>query len=193
MDEPLSNLDAKLRVSTRAQIKNLQHRLAVTTIYVTHDQVEAMTLADRVVVMERGEIQQIGSPAEIYDQPANVFVAGFIGSPAMNLLRGEIQDGAFVAPGTRVPGFADMPGGPATLGFRAEDVEVASDGEIAAPVYSIEMLGDATLVSLRIGEALVSAKAPRTFRARIGDPIALRVRPETCHLFDARSGRRVAA
>ena len=193
MDEPLSNLDAKLRVSTRAQIKNLQHRLAVTTIYVTHDQVEAMTLADRVVVMERGEIQQIGSPAEIYDRPANVFVAGFIGSPAMNLLRGEIQDGAFVAPGTRVPGFADMPGGPATLGFRAEDVEVASDGEIAAPVYSIEMLGDATLVSLRIGEALVSAKAPRTFRARIGDPIALRVRPETCHLFDARSGRRVAA
>ena len=93
MDEPLSNLDAKLRVSTRAQIKNLQHELAVTTIYVTHDQIEAMTLADRVVVMNKGEIQQIGTPTEIYDRPANTFVAGFIGSPAMNLVSGSISVG----------------------------------------------------------------------------------------------------
>jgi multiple sugar transport system ATP-binding protein len=193
MDEPLSNLDAKLRVSTRAQIKNLQHRLAVTTIYVTHDQVEAMTLADRVVVMERGEIQQIGTPAEIYDRPANVFVAGFIGSPAMNLLRGELRSGVFVAEGVHVAGFGARPDGPATLGFRAEDAAVAESGEIVAPIYSVEMLGDATLVSLRSGGTLVSAKAPRTFSARIGDPIAFRVRPETCHLFDALSGRRVAA
>ena len=95
MDEPLSNLDAKLRVSTRAQIKNLQHELEVTTIYVTHDQIEAMTLADRVVVMSEGEIQQLGTPTEIYDQPANTFVAGFIGSPSMNLVTGEIQRGTF--------------------------------------------------------------------------------------------------
>ena len=95
MDEPLSNLDAKLRVSTRAQIKNLQHELAVTTIYVTHDQIEAMTLADRVVVMNQGKIQQIGTPTDIYDNPANTFVAGFIGSPAMNLVDGMMSSGTF--------------------------------------------------------------------------------------------------
>ena len=96
MDEPLSNLDAKLRVSTRAQIKNLQHELKVTTIYVTHDQIEAMTLADRVVVMKNGVIQQIGTPTEIYDRPANTFVAGFIGSPAMNLMNGRMESGTFI-------------------------------------------------------------------------------------------------
>ena len=95
MDEPLSNLDAKLRVSTRAQIKNLSHELAITTIYVTHDQVEAMTLADRVVVMKQGVVQQVGSPTDIYDMPANSFVAGFIGSPAMNLIEGKISKGVF--------------------------------------------------------------------------------------------------
>ena len=98
MDEPLSNLDAKLRVSTRAQIKNLSHELAVTTIYVTHDQIEAMTLADRVVVMKQGVVQQVGSPTEIYDRPANAFVASFIGNPAMNLMEGEIKGGIFRAP-----------------------------------------------------------------------------------------------
>ena len=96
MDEPLSNLDAKLRVSTRAQIKNLSHELAITTIYVTHDQIEAMTLADRVVVMKQGIVQQVGSPTDIYDRPANSFVAGFIGSPAMNLIEGKIVKGVFL-------------------------------------------------------------------------------------------------
>jgi multiple sugar transport system ATP-binding protein len=95
MDEPLSNLDAKLRVSTRAQIKHLQHELAVTTVYVTHDQIEAMTLADRVVIMNKGVIQQVGSPMAIYDAPANTFVASFLGSPAMNLLAGDVTDGVF--------------------------------------------------------------------------------------------------
>ena len=102
MDEPLSNLDAKLRVSTRAQIKNLSHELAVTTVYVTHDQVEAMTLADRVVVMKEGIIQQVGSPTEIYDNPANAFVASFIGSPAMNLIDGEVINKKFTADLTSV-------------------------------------------------------------------------------------------
>ena len=97
MDEPLSNLDAKLRVSTRAQIKNLSHELAVTTIYVTHDQIEAMTLADRVVVMEKGIVQQVGTPTEIYDKPANAFVASFIGNPAMNLIKGQVKAGDFTA------------------------------------------------------------------------------------------------
>ena len=105
MDEPLSNLDAKLRVSTRAQIKNLSHELKVTTIYVTHDQVEAMTLADRVVVMNKGIVQQVGTPTEIYNTPENAFVAGFIGSPAMNLLHGNIKKGAFNSQYIQIKGF----------------------------------------------------------------------------------------
>ena len=126
MDEPLSNLDAKLRVSTRAQIKNLQHELAVTTIYVTHDQIEAMTLADRVVVMNQGKIQQIGTPTDIYDNPANTFVAGFIGSPAMNLVSGVISGGSFTGDNVSLSGLS-APDGPVTLGFRAEDVEVVAE------------------------------------------------------------------
>ena len=104
MDEPLSNLDAKLRISTRAQIKNLSHELAVTTIYVTHDQVEAMTLADRVVVMNHGVVQQVGTPTEIYNSPLNTFVAGFIGSPAMNLLEGHVSNGCFETKSTKISG-----------------------------------------------------------------------------------------
>lgn len=114
MDEPLSNLDAKLRVSTRAQIKNLSHELAVTTIYVTHDQIEAMTLADRVVVMKQGIVQQVGSPTEIYDTPANAFVASFIGNPAMNLVDGELKGGVFTAKNTKIAGL-DGPDGKVTL------------------------------------------------------------------------------
>ncbi len=195
MDEPLSNLDAKLRVSTRAQIKNLQHALKVTTIYVTHDQIEAMTLADRVVVMNHGEFQQVGTPTEIYESPANSFVAGFIGSPAMNLIAGEIAGGVFTAPVIRIPGLATRVEGPITLGFRAEDATIAADGrgEIAAPVYSVELLGDATMVTVRTGDGLVAVRAAKSFRARIGDPVAFRVAPEICHLFDHKSGQRVPA
>jgi ABC-type sugar transport system ATPase subunit len=131
MDEPLSNLDAKLRVSTRAQIKHLHHTLRRTTIYVTHDQIEAMTLADRVVVMNHGVVQQLGTPTEIYDRPANTFVASFIGSPAMNLVQGEIQDGIFRAEGIAVPAQGK---GPVTLGFRAEDVRVSdTPAQLTAP------------------------------------------------------------
>ncbi|WGW03442.1 ABC transporter ATP-binding protein [Tropicibacter oceani] len=191
MDEPLSNLDAKLRVSTRAQIKNLSHELAITTIYVTHDQIEAMTLADRVVVMEKGIVQQVGSPTEIYDRPANTFVASFVGSPAMNLIQGTMAGGTFTAPATRITGL-DAPDGPITLGFRAEDAEVTPEGgEIAAPIYTLELLGDATMVSLRIGGVLVSAKTDKSFRAEIGDPISIRVPREHCHLFDAGTGARL--
>jgi multiple sugar transport system ATP-binding protein len=193
MDEPLSNLDAKLRVSTRAQIKNLQHELKVTTIYVTHDQIEAMTLADRVVVMNKGAFQQVGTPTEIYDSPANTFVAGFIGSPAMNLVDGDISDGVFVAPGIRVPGLDRGVAGPVTLGFRAEDVAMAAPdaAEIAAPIYSVELLGDATLVTIRSGAALVAAKASKTFRAEIGDPVGFRLAAHHCHLFDCTTGLRI--
>lgn len=191
MDEPLSNLDAKLRVSTRAQIKNLQHELAVTTIYVTHDQIEAMTLADRVVVMNKGEIQQIGTPTEIYDNPANVFVASFIGSPAMNLVTGTLTDGVFEAPNIRVAGIRGQ-NGPLSIGFRAEDVTVVKrEAEITAPVYSMELLGDATQVSVRSGEAILSAKAPKDFRIEIGEQVGIELKAENCHFFDAKTGVRI--
>jgi multiple sugar transport system ATP-binding protein len=192
MDEPLSNLDAKLRVSTRAQIKHLQHDLAVTTVYVTHDQIEAMTLADRVVVMNAGVIQQVGTPTDIYDTPANAFVAGFIGSPAMNLLAGRIESGVFIGDKARIGGLGAGIDGPVTLGFRAEDALLVANGtgQIAAPVYSIELLGDATMVTVRAAGTLVAVKAAKEFRAAIGDPVAIGIAPHRCHLFDAQNGVR---
>ncbi|NNG03539.1 MAG: ABC transporter ATP-binding protein [Inquilinus sp.] len=195
MDEPLSNLDAKLRVSTRAQIKNLQHELKVTTIYVTHDQIEAMTLADRVVVMNGGEIQQVGTPTDIYDNPANTFVAGFIGSPAMNLLEGELGGGVFTGEQVRIEGLAAGHTGPAILGYRAEDANVAAaaGAQISAPIYSVELLGDATMVTVRAAGVLTSVKAGKDYRAEIGDGVGIEIRPEICHLFDRDSGERLAA
>ncbi|WP_299986191.1 ABC transporter ATP-binding protein [uncultured Ruegeria sp.] len=191
MDEPLSNLDAKLRVSTRAQIKNLSHELAVTTIYVTHDQIEAMTLADRVVIMKQGVVQQVGSPTDIYDEPANTFVASFIGNPAMNLVDGEVKGGVFRARNTEVHGL-NAPDGPITLGFRAEDANVVeSGGEINAPIYTQELLGDSTMVSVRIGGALVSVKADKTYRAEIDDQVSIHIHTDHCHLFDAQTGARL--
>jgi multiple sugar transport system ATP-binding protein len=191
MDEPLSNLDAKLRVSTRAQIKNLSHELQVTTVYVTHDQVEAMTLADRVVVMRGGVVQQMGTPTDIYDRPANAFVASFIGSPAMNLLGGELAGGAFVGENVRVEGLSG-PDGPVTLGFRAEDAHLAPQGQITAPAYTTELLGDATMITVRAGGALVAVKAHKDVRAAIGEVVSIAVPTGACHLFHAATGERVA-
>ena len=191
MDEPLSNLDAKLRVSTRAQIKNLSHELAVTTIYVTHDQVEAMTLADRVVIMKQGVVQQVGTPVEIYDRPANTFVASFIGNPAMNLIDGEVSGGVFRAESVEIAGLSASDG-KVTLGFRAEDAQVTDlGGQMNAPIYTMELLGDATMVSVRIGGALVSVKADKAYRAEIGDPVSIAVPSEACHLFEAGAGARI--
>ena len=191
MDEPLSNLDAKLRVSTRAQIKNLSHELKVTTIYVTHDQIEAMTLADRVVVMEKGIVQQVGSPTEIYDNPANTFVASFIGNPAMNLVDGEISDGVFKAPNLEIKGFKNH-SGPVTLGYRAEDASIAKkSAELNAKVYSMELLGDATMVTVKCGPAIVSVKADKDFRAEIGEAVSANIPAGICHLFDAKTGARL--
>lgn len=193
MDEPLSNLDAKLRVSTRAQIKNLSHELAVTTIYVTHDQIEAMTLADRVVIMKKGIVQQVGSPTDIYDTPANTFVASFIGNPAMNLIDGNIEGGVFRAQNTEVRGL-NAKDGPITLGFRAEDANVVeSGGEINAQIYTQELLGDSTMVSVRIGGALVSVKADKSYRGEIDDQVSLRIHSDHCHLFDAQTGARLTS
>ncbi|WP_333693414.1 ABC transporter ATP-binding protein [Phaeobacter italicus] len=192
MDEPLSNLDAKLRVSTRAQIKNLSHELAVTTIYVTHDQIEAMTLADRVVVMKGGVVQQVGSPTEIYDRPANAFVASFIGSPAMNLMEGQVSGGVFSAAHVEIRGL-NAPDGPLTLGFRAEDaaLDQQGSGQIHATIYTLELLGDATMISVRVGDALVSVKADKSYRAEIGDMVSFSIPNEICHLFNAKDGARL--
>ena len=190
MDEPLSNLDAKLRVSTRAQIKHLHHELKVTTIYVTHDQIEAMTLADRVVVMNQGIVQQVGSPTEIYDRPANAFVAGFIGSPAMNLVEGSIKGGTLTAENITVKGLAAADG-PVTLGFRAEDASIAAKGEISAPVYAMELLGDATMVTARAGTGMVAVKAAKDYRAKIGEQVSISIPKTACHLFDSASGARI--
>ncbi|MEO0504461.1 MAG: ATP-binding cassette domain-containing protein, partial [Pseudomonadota bacterium] len=192
MDEPLSNLDAKLRVSTRAQIKNLSHELQVTTIYVTHDQIEAMTLADRVVVMSKGIVQQVGTPTEIYDNPANTFVASFIGSPAMNLMEGTLTGGTFTTDNVSISGLTG-PDGPATLGFRAEDAQVSETGQISAPVYTMELLGDATMITVRAGGTLVSVKASKEYRTEIGAPVAVTIPAEICHLFDTQSGARLGA
>lgn len=193
MDEPLSNLDAKLRVSTRAQIKNLSHELAVTTIYVTHDQIEAMTLADRVVVMKNGVVQQVGSPTDIYDHPANAFVASFIGNPAMNLMDGDISGGTFRAPNVEIGGLK-APDGRVTLGFRAEDASVVeSGGQITAPIYTMELLGDATMVSVRINGALISVKADKNYRAEIGDIVSISIPSDHCHLFEEDTGARIGA
>ena len=189
MDEPLSNLDAKLRVSTRAQIKHLHHELKVTTIYVTHDQIEAMTLADRVVVMNQGIVQQVGSPTEIYDRPANAFVAGFIGSPAMNLVEGSIKGGTFTAENINIEGLAAADG-PVTLGFRAEDASIAAKGEISAPVYAMELLGDATMVTARAGTGMVAVKAAKDYRAKLGEQVASSIPKTACDLFDSASGAR---
>ena len=194
MDEPLSNLDAKLRVSMRAQLKHLQHELAVTTIYVTHDQIEAMTLADRVVVMKRGVVQQVGTPEEVYNQPANLFVAGFIGSPAMNLIPGRLDEGAFVADGVRVPGLKGATRDNVVLGVRAEDLQiVAPEGApFSAPVFSMELLGDATQVTMRAGKTMVAARGAKDLRAEIGSQVGFTAADSSYYLFDGDTQTRLS-
>jgi len=159
---------------------------------VTHDQIEAMTLADRVVVMEKGVVQQVGTPTDIYDNPANTFVASFIGNPAMNLIEGELKGGTFSGENIKVEGLSG-PDGPVTLGFRAEDASVASQSEaqITAPVYSMELLGDATMITVRSGSAMMAVKADKEFRAAIGDSFSATVHASICHLFDAKTGERI--
>ena len=193
LDEPLSNLDAKLRVAMRAEIKHLQRQLGVTTIYVTHDQIEAMTLADRVVVMNKGEIQQIGSPDDIYDDAENLFVAGFIGSPPMNFIEGSVEAGSFASEGVRVEG---APGhtGSVTLGFRAEDVQLAAEtGMIAGRVFDVEPTGDATLIVVQIGPNRSTFRADKRTRPAVGDPIAFDVPLSEVRYFDTETGQRIRA
>jgi multiple sugar transport system ATP-binding protein len=194
MDEPLSNLDAKLRVSMRSHIKHLHHELKTTTIYVTHDQIEAMTLADRVVVMSKAEVQQIGTPEQIYNDPANLFVAGFIGNPSMNLIKGKLTDGVFEAEGVRLKGFGQLTQADVVLGVRAEDLEIStsSDGaQMTAPVFSYELTGDATLTTIKPGGQHITARAGKEFRTEMGAKLGLHADAKRCYLFDAHSQNRL--
>ena len=192
MDEPLSNLDAKLRLSMRAELKHLQHTLKVTTIFVTHDQVEAMTLADRVAVMEKGEIRQLGTPEEIYTDPDNVFVAGFVGSPAMNLLGGKTRGGIFHCGNLRIPVSSKVGNRKCTLGIRAETMTpgAADRSAINSKIFSVELLGDSTLITLREPNGTsVTAKVFKTFRGTIGDKIGFSVPADKIYYFDEQGER----
>jgi multiple sugar transport system ATP-binding protein len=195
-DEPLSNLDAAMRVQMRLEIAQLHESLSTTMIYVTHDQVEAMTLADKIVVLNSGSIEQVGTPLELYHHPVNLFVAGFIGSPKMNFFETEIlaagPDGVAVAlPGgeaVTVPVLPDGtgPGGKVTLGVRPEHLRPAETGELAGDVVVAERLGGDTYLYLRLPEQpLVVAQAEGNDPTRVHDHVRLRIDPATCHLFDA--------
>ncbi len=182
MDEPLSNLDAKLRASMRVQIKHLQRQLRVTTVYVTHDQIEAMTLADRIVIMDRGAIQQIGTPDQIYSDPANTFVAGFIGSPPMNLIAGMATDGTFMAQGVKVACPSAL-SGKVTLGIRPEDCRVGGDN-VQGMVYGVEPTGDVTYLTVATGTKQIEVKAARDFRSDIDVAIGINFDPARLYFFD---------
>jgi multiple sugar transport system ATP-binding protein len=197
MDEPLSNLDAKLRGAMRSELKRLQAELGVTTIYVTHDQVEAMTLAHRVAVMNRGVIEQLDTPKEIYNNPRTLFVAGFIGSPPMNLIEGEVKNGVFTGGGgLRVEGFKNATVPKAVIGVRPEDVKAVGAKEqginLAAPIYSVELTGESTLVSVHAGEQLVTMRADKNFTGDFDQMIGVMANADRVFLFDQQSQARVA-
>jgi multiple sugar transport system ATP-binding protein len=191
-DEPLSNLDAMLRVQMRTEIKELHQRLKTTSVYVTHDQIEAMTMADQIVVMHDGVVEQVGSPLELYDQPANRFVAGFIGSPSMNFIDGTVRNGYIeAANGARLPAqHAGEEGRAVHYGIRPEHLDIADDG-FEAEVVVVEPTGSETQVFARLaGQELVAIFRERhTFSP--GQKIRLRPRRELAHLFDPKSGQRI--
>jgi multiple sugar transport system ATP-binding protein len=193
MDEPLSNLDAKLRGHMRSELKRLQAELGVTTIYVTHDQIEAMTLAHRVAIMNHGVVQQIATPRQIYDDPANLFVAGFIGSPPMNFLEGELVGGKFVFFGGEFPTRSKETRKGITAGLRAEDCQVTSpsEGKIAAQVYAVELMGDHTLVTCQLGDATVTVKADKSAHYEMDESIGITFAESAAFLFDAETGLRI--
>ena len=193
MDEPLSNLDAKLRGYMRSELKRLQGDLGVTTIYVTHDQIEAMTLAHRVAVMNKGIVQQIAAPREIYDDPANLFVAGFIGSPPMNTMPGSVADGRFrIAEGSLAVGNY-APRERVILGFRPEDATIvaAAQGDLAAAVFSCELTGNETIVTCTIGETQVIVKMDKDFDVGVDAQVGIKINGRKACLFDPDSGDRI--
>ena len=193
MDEPLSNLDARLRVQMRGELKRLQHQLRTTTIYVTHDQAEAMTLASRVAVMRKGRLQQFDTPMNIYNYPANRFVAEFVGSPSMNFIEGRIEANRFVSDALQIPVSGPEPGSQLTIGIRPEHIQVLSepqDGAIAASVYVTEQMGNETFVFLSVGANRLIARAPADFRAELESKVWLQFATDKLHFFE-QSGPRI--
>ncbi|MDT1062805.1 sn-glycerol-3-phosphate ABC transporter ATP-binding protein UgpC [Paracoccus sp. CPCC 101403] len=189
-DEPLSNLDAKLRVSMRTEIKNLHNRLKTTTVYVTHDQIEAMTMADKIVVMHDGRVEQIGAPLDLYDRPANLFVAGFIGSPAMNMIPGSVEGGAFVAKnGQRLPVIRAPEGRRLIYGVRPEAITLG--GDIPLMIEVTEPTGAETYVAGKLGGEAVTCVFRDRVSAGPGEVVNVAIDPTAVHLFDADSGVRL--
>ena len=191
MDEPLSNLDAQLRAEMRLEIRALQRKLGITMVYVTHDQVEAMSMADRVVLMRAGRIEQNGTPVELYEDPANTFVARVIGTPPMNLLALEPGSGGAVIAGTDGPVVADGRFAASVLGVRPEHMTLVFDGGVRATVESVEYLGGDSLVSCRVGRERVAVRIAGSVGLTRGDATGLRWSPGARHCFDS-DGRRVA-
>ncbi len=203
LDEPLSNLDAKLRVYMRAELKKLQKELGVTTIYVTHDQVEAMTMADRIAVMNKGRLQQFDAPEVLYNRPANLFVAGFIGSPPMNFVEGSVveRNGEyfFEAGGfkVRLPAELGRIGaerGEVVLGVRPEDLEIYRRdglGGVEASIYVVEPLGRDSIINVKVDGTVLKILAPAEIRVEPGQTVRIRFKPSRIHLFDKKTGRRL--
>ena len=193
MDEPLSNLDAKLRVNMRAEFKHMQSTLGITTIYVTHDQIEAMTLAHRVAIMKDGILQQLGTPKEVYSDPANLFVAGFMGSPPMNFIEGAIENGQFQSRNVSLgaAGLADHKH--VTLGFRPEDCQVtpSGQGQLDARVFTFEMTGDMSLVTFRFDDTPMVVKMPKDFEIAPDQNAGISFDTNLVCFFDTATGERL--
>ena len=195
MDEPLSNLDAILRVKMRSEIKKLQRRLGVTMIYVTHDQVEAMVIGDRITVMNEGMIMQVGSPKDVYERPSNTFVATFIGSPQMNLVEGKLVDGVLEVAGSTLKGVEADYEGKVIVGFRPEKVDLSGQGDLKfmGQVEFVENLGADYIIHIRLPhDTLVSAKLHRDPGVSVGDRVVVSVDRRHVHLFDPASGEAIS-
>ena len=194
MDEPLSNLDARLRLSMRGELKRLCHRLGATTLYVTHDQAEALTMADLIAVMNAGELQQVGSPEEIYERPANRFVATFVGNPPMNVIKAVLTDGGLRVGGVSVPlkperRAACAAGELTEMGMRPEDlslVDPATPNALQCEIYVVEPMGNETLVDVRVGDEHLSVRAGRGFTARVGSKVGVKFDADDACFFDAK-------
>ncbi len=193
LDEPLSNLDAKLRVETRVELKKLHLSLNVTTIYVTHDQEEAMTIADRMAIFFDGRIVQVGTPEEVFERPASIQVASFLGSPPMNLMPGSVAGRVLTLQGQRVelPHDHGEAAREVVVGIRPGDLRLADDG-LPATIYLSELLGETTIVNVRFGQALLKLRSLDKVRLGEGEAVRLAVNPANIHLFDRDSGERIA-
>ncbi|MFO1033251.1 MAG: ABC transporter ATP-binding protein [Hyphomicrobiales bacterium] len=195
MDEPLSNLDAKLREALRGELKNLQKRLKSTFLFVTHDQIEALSMGDRIGVMQNGSIMQVGMPHEIYGRPNSMFVASFVGTPSMSFIPAEVAGGVVTALGRKlsVPLAKGVANGKAHVGLRAEDVLIGPKLPHSGVIHEVENFGVEKIVTLRSGDHFIRAAVPAATATPLGGPVTFDMKPGKIHCFDAASGRRINA